>query len=71
MLKSVDVEAINLGRRLALLTSGEVVSISSFFDGDGDETLDPSATLAFTLRLPSGMWYSGAVSDFQNPPTRH
>ena len=66
---NIDVEAINLGRRQALLNTGEVVAIDVLIDDEGEETQDPAAALSFVLLFPNGLWATGAVSSFQG--TRH
>lgn len=64
MIGEIDVEAINLGRRQALLSTGAVVNITQFFDEDGDETNDPEFALAMVIKLPDGRWWTGDVSSY-------
>jgi hypothetical protein len=65
------IESINLGRSLALTTTGEVVPITNMFDMDGDDTNDPAEAVAITAGpTASGEWLSDAVTNF-NFNTKH
>lgn len=66
--EGVDVEAINLGQRKALLNNGAVVAITQFFDSCGDETDCPSEAMAFACSY-GGKYYAGSVLEFSG--TRH
>ena len=68
--QEIDVDAINLGRRLALLNTGATVPISTFFDEDGDETDQPSEAVAFIVFL-GGLWFTGAVASYDFSKTKH
>lgn len=68
--QSVDVEAINLGQRKALLNNGAIVALTNLLDEDGEETDDPSEASAFVCSY-NGLWYSGSVNDFNPASTRH
>lgn len=58
------VYAINLHHRIAALNDGGVVPIIQMFDGDGEETHDPSQALAFYAGDESVGYLTAAVSDF-------
>ncbi len=59
----VHVQSINIGRRLALLTTGQTLPITTLFDAEGDTTEDPAEAVAFAAGQ-GGMWFSGAVAHY-------
>lgn len=71
-IQQIDVDAINLRRKMALLNDGSTVPITKLFDDDGDDTDDLESAVSFTAGPASnGKWYSGAVADFSPPPSVH
>jgi LDH2 family malate/lactate/ureidoglycolate dehydrogenase len=52
----VRIEAINLGRRLALTDTGEQLPITDMFDEDGDETDDPDKAVAVIIKAGEDHW---------------
>ena len=50
------VEAVNKGLSLVLLKTGELCPIVSYYDDEGEETLDTDDALAAVVSLPGGKW---------------
>jgi hypothetical protein len=68
----VDVCSVNLARRLALLTTGEMVAIHTFLDNDGEDTDDPSQATGFITEADtSGNVWSDTLSSYSEANTRH
>lgn len=59
-----DVEAVNVGRRIALLTDGRTVPITNLLDGDGDETDDPAEAVAFVAGADD-QWFAAQLADYE------
>ncbi|MGP8291764.1 hypothetical protein ACT3OH_15980 [Vreelandella zhanjiangensis] len=59
----MNVEAINLRKRLALLDTGQAVTIDTFMDAEGDECGYQTAH-AFVLELPDGTWLADCVDSY-------
>lgn len=68
----LDVCQVNLGRRLAILTNGELISIASLLDHDGDETHDPAQATSFVTGPDSnGKHWQDSLEAYTGPTTRH
>jgi hypothetical protein len=52
----VRIEAINLGRRLALTDTGEQLPITDMFDEDGDRTDNPDKVVAVIIKISESAW---------------
>lgn len=63
----MDVEAINLRKRLALLDTGQTVEIDTLMDDEGDECGCEGAC-AFVLELPDGTWFADSVDSYATAP---
>lgn len=61
----MDVEAINLRKRLALLDTGQTVEIDTLMDDEGD-ACGYEAARAFVLELPDGTWLADSVDSYAN-----
>lgn len=59
----IDVQAINLTKRLALLSDGATVPVTNLLDADGDETQEPAQAVGFVAG-EGGTWFAGLLSDF-------
>lgn len=60
----VDVQALNIKQRLALLTDGRMVPITTLIDGDGEETQNLSEAVSFVCG--SGReWFSDLISHYE------
>jgi hypothetical protein len=69
-LQEEDVQAINLGRMLAMMGCGETCPITRLFDHDGDETDDPEEAVSFICGpTPGGKWITDLVADYDNART--
>lgn len=64
-----DVQAVNLGRRIALLTDGRTAPITQLLDAAGDETHDPSDAAAFVAGA-GRQWFAGLLSHFHRVTTQ-
>lgn len=53
----MDIQAINLAWRLALLTDDTTVPITHLFDSDGNETDSPSEAIA-AVAGSGGLWFA-------------
>lgn len=61
-------EAVHLRRRLALLTTGEVVKLESFVDQFGDETDEPEEAIAAVGPMLDGTWIRVDLTKFGPAP---
>ena len=61
---TVEVLAINLEARTALLSDDRIVPITNLIAGDGDETNDPAEACAYVAKGGESQWFYGAVSAF-------
>jgi hypothetical protein len=61
---SALVEALNLTKRLAILTDGRTMPITSFIDVEGDETNDLAEAESFVCGA-GREWWSGSLSAFE------
>jgi len=59
----IDIDAINLGRREALLTDGSVVPITNLIDADGDDAETAAAAVGLVCGV-GGLWFFAMVNDF-------
>lgn len=66
----MTVEAVNLGRREALLSDGRVVPVVAMFDADGEETEEPGAAVSLVVRGGPSRWFAVRVGAFE-PVARH
>jgi hypothetical protein len=60
----LSVLAINLGRRLVLLTDDRVMPITNLFDLNSEETDDPDQAITFVAG-EGNTWFSGRVDGFE------
>lgn len=60
----MEVQALNLTKRLAHLSDGRVVPITSFIDAFGDETNDLAEAVCYVAGA-GREWFSGLLSDFE------
>lgn len=60
-----EVEALNLTKRLAHLSDGRTVPITTFLDDRGDETND-LADASLYVAGAGREWWSGPLADFKN-----
>jgi hypothetical protein len=65
----LDVEAVNLVGRTALLTDGQTVSVLAMWDGDGDLTADPAEAVAFVAGCELTGWFAAPTSAFRQEAT--
>lgn len=65
----VEIRAINLRERVAYLSDGRTVPITTLFDHLGEETSDTAQAVAFVAG-EGRQWLSLPVSDFE-PATIH
>ena len=59
-----DIDAINTTDNLLLTTEGDVLPITNYLDGDGEECAAIDA-VAF-VGGDEGLWFSGLVDDFES-----
>lgn len=59
-----DVEALNLTKRLAHLSDGRTVPITTFLDSFGEETNDLAEAALYVAGV-GREWWSGPMSDFE------
>lgn len=60
----MNVEAINLRKRLALLDTGELLVIDTLLDDEGDECSHETAR-AFIVEMPDGTWLADSVDSYE------
>lgn len=60
----IAVQAINLGRRIALLNDGSTVPVTNLLDADGDETEAPAEAVGFVAG-EGRTWFAGRVADYE------
>lgn len=65
----VDIEAINVVERQALLTDGRLVPITTFFDALGDECAPDANAISFVAGEGRD-WFSAPLADFERVPTQ-
>jgi hypothetical protein len=67
----IEVEAINLGRRQALLSDGQIIPINLMVDHRGEDTDNPAEAVQISAGPDNtGGWWHGQVSGFIHP-TKH
>lgn len=67
---SLDIQAVQLRQRLAMLSDGQVVPIVSMLDFEGEDTEEPHEAKAVVAGPCScGRWYTDSLDgyDFTNP----
>lgn len=64
-----DVQAVNLRRRLALLTDGASVPITTLLDAEGDETEDAEQAVAFVAGA-GRQWFSASLAHYHSVRTQ-
>lgn len=67
---SPEVIAISVDRLEAVLSTGEIVEMTDWFDEDGDETENPDEALSMVGRMGDGRWLSIEIIAFE-PATLH
>lgn len=60
----INVQAINLSRRLALISDGSTVPVTNLLDADGDEAAAPEEAVGFVAG-EGGTWFAGLLSDYE------
>lgn len=60
----LDVEAVNLAGRIAVLTDGSSVPVTVMFDSWGDETQDAARCVTFVCGA-GDLWFSCRRDDFE------
>lgn len=66
----IHVCSINLGQKLAALTDGQVIPITTFLDNDNEET-EPEFAVDFVAGPDQqGKWYRDEVGTFEIPGER-
>lgn len=61
----MNVEVVNLTKRLALLDDGRSCRVDTLLDADGDETDEPRDAVVAILALPDGRWGVIDLRDFE------
>jgi len=64
----LDVEAINVAERIALLSDGSSAPITNLFDADGEETVDADEAVAFVAGA-GAQWFAGRIDSYQRVTT--
>lgn len=59
-----DIEAINVSQRAAIDADGNVLSIATMLDHEGDEC-GPEDAVALVIEMRDGTWASCLVDDFE------
>lgn len=65
----ITISAVNLAHKLVLMSDGSVLPVVHMFDGNGEETSDPGAALAFVAT--DGIHSVSAPTDFYMSFTVH
>lgn len=65
----LDVAALNVHQRLALLSDGEIVPITNLFDAEGCETKDPGQARSFVAG-GGAQWFSGDLAAYEGVTTQ-
>jgi hypothetical protein len=61
----VDIAAINLSNKTAVLDDGVTVLIDQMFDQDGEETDDPDLAVSAVVPLPDGRWAVVLLDEYE------
>ena len=65
MSEPLDIVAVNVERRIAILDDGTQIPVTNLLDADGDEALDPLEATAFVAGPgPQGQWFAAKFEDF-------
>lgn len=70
-MECIDVVAVSVEQRLAMLDSGEVFDLVEFIDGDGDLTDEPDAAVIVIGQIADGTWLSIDMREFENAGMVH
>jgi len=63
----VRVSAVNRGRRVILLATGEYVAMDAMLDDVGAETDDPHEAAICVCQLSDGWWIAVDLREFDSP----
>jgi hypothetical protein len=66
MTDALDCEAVCVSKSLAVMTTGEILQVTDWFDSEGDECPPCEAVACIAGPDIEGRWYSISLSDFQN-----
>lgn len=61
----VDVFAINVAQRIAVMDDDSVVHLETLLDVDGEETDDTEAARSAVGQLPDGSWLAIDLTQFE------
>lgn len=65
----VDVAAVNVRKRTAMLQDGTMFRLTELLDRDGDNTEDPDQAVAAIGKLPDGSWVAINLGEFVRTPS--
>ena len=61
----MEIQSVNLGRRLALTQDNQILNITKMIDEFGDDTDDPAEAVSFVAGpTSSGQWIAEEVGSF-------
>ena len=68
---AIEVVALNLVGRLAMLENGQLCQIAGLFDEWGDETDDVTETVRVIVKVSNELWMIESISDYDTTTKGH
>ncbi|PWJ88361.1 hypothetical protein C8D77_11183 [Mesorhizobium loti] len=62
---TVDVAAVNVAQRIAVMDDGATVHLETLLDADGEETDDADEARSAVGQLPDGSWLAVDLTQFE------